>query len=256
MYAAKEAVGMKRAIQSSILTALLLVVGAVAVQAGPPLNGIWRSTDGDFDEGTATTSWPSGPFPGAYLATRNVLYGHSTSGGVFTNDWVIGCPVVVSVTPLSPPVTTGNVIYRINYAGGFVRLGGPGNPWDGGDPFYDGTISTYVEIRTVQYVNHVIVGAVSDHIVTAMLAGDAKGCLTIAASNGVLRGTSPNKDFSSPPLETVKPADYPDYPDRGCVLRPGFGHWEDIRDITLSITGCTVKTEAATWGAVKSMYRD
>jgi hypothetical protein len=51
----------------------------------------------------------------------------------------------------------------ITYTGGYVTLGGPGNPWNGGDAVYTGTIDSYVEIRTIQTASNLIVGAVSDH---------------------------------------------------------------------------------------------
>ena len=45
---------MKNAIRILLLAALM-VGSAAAVWAGPPLSGTWKSTNGDFDEGTATT---------------------------------------------------------------------------------------------------------------------------------------------------------------------------------------------------------
>ncbi|HEU4366577.1 MAG TPA: hypothetical protein VFT13_14065, partial [Candidatus Krumholzibacteria bacterium] len=59
-------------------------------------------------------------------------------------------------------------------------------------------------------------------------------------------GSSPN----------AKPADYPDYRDANCNAGPTDGHWGDIRDLTVSVTGCAVSTEQSTWGGVKSLYRD
>src|SRR5262245_61995074 len=113
---------MRNAILVSILT-VVLVVSAAAVWAGPPLSGTYKSTSGDFDEGTATTQ--SG---GSYLGTGNTIYGRSYNGG-FTNDWTISCPTVVSVVPLGLPIgATGNFTYMITYSGGYVTLGGPGNP--------------------------------------------------------------------------------------------------------------------------------
>jgi len=242
---------MRNAILVSIL-AVVLVMGAAAVYAGPPVNGTWKSTNGDFDEGTATSSWAGG-----YLSLGNILYGRSTSGGVFTNDWSINCPSVVSVVTLVPSGPTGNAIYLITYAGGYVTLGGPGNPWNGGDAVYTGTIDTYTEVRTVQYVSGKVVGAVSDHSVTAHIVGYPESCVAWAIGNGVLRGTTPNAGFSAPPLQNVKPAGYPDYPNAFCTLSPtGTGHWDDIRDLTVTVQGCAVATQPSTWGNVKAMYRN
>jgi hypothetical protein len=246
---------MKNAILVFVLTAVL-VVSAAAVWAGPPLNGTWKSTNSDFDEGTATTKWAPG---NNYLGLGNVIYGQSYNGG-FTNDWTINCPTVSSVVALGPPIgATGNFTYMITYTGGYVTLGGPGNPWNGGDAVYTGTIDSYVEFRTIQTASNLIVGAVSDHNVSAHIQGYSESCVAWAIGNGVLRGgTSPSlpKAFNYGVLQSVKPGSYPDYPGAGCVLAPGGpGHWDDIRDLTLSITGCAVATQPSTWGSIKSMYR-
>jgi hypothetical protein len=248
---------MKNAILVSVLTSVLLV-GAAAVYAGPPLNGSWSSNGGTvFDEGTATSSW-AGPL--GYLNLGNILYGRSYAGGSFTNDWQIGCPVVTAVVVIIPKGgPTGNETYHIKYAGGYVTLGGPGNPWDGGDPVYTGTITQYDEFRTVTYVNNKIVGATSDHSVSATIQGYSNSCVAWAIGNGVLRGGTPPgaPGFTYPPLQSVKGANYPGYPDAACaLLGAGTGHWDDIKDLTVSVAGCTVATEKSTWGSVKAMYRD
>jgi hypothetical protein len=247
---------MRNAILVSILT-VVLMVSAAAVFAGAPLNGTWKSTNGDFDEGTATTTAGGAN----YLGVGNILYGQSYNGG-FTNDWTINCPSVVSVVPLGPPIgTTGNFQYMITYSGGYVTLGGPGNPWNGGDAVYTGIIDTYIEIRTIQVVSNLIVGAVSDHNVSAHIQGYPESCVAWAIGNGVLRGSKGEtlpKSFNYGVLQSVKGAGYPDEHDASCSGNPFFtvpGHWDDIRDLTLSITGCAVATQPSTWGAVKSLYR-
>ena len=247
---------MRNAILVSILT-VVLVVSAAAVWAGPPLSGTWKSTNNDFDEGTGTTKWAGTN----YVGLGNTLYGRSYNGG-FTNDWTISCPVVTAVLPLVPIAgANGNAIYQITYTGGYLTLGGPGNPWDGGDAVYTGIIDTYTEIRTIQYAASKIVGAVGDHSVTAHLQGYNDACIAWGIGNGVLRGGSnvpvpAPLPFNFSVLQSVKPGSYPDYPDPTCALTPnGPGHWEDIRDLTLSITGCFVATEPTTWGNVKAMYR-
>jgi hypothetical protein len=255
---------MRNAILVSILT-VVLVVSAAAVYAGPPVSGTYKSTNLQFDEGTATTKWAGTN----YLGAGNVLYGRSYAGGVFTNDWTISCPMAVVITPIVPIVgTTGNAIYMITYQGGYVTLGGPGNPWDGGDAVYTGVIDTYTEMRTIQYVSGKITGATSDHSVNAHIQGYPESCVTWGIGNGVLRGGDaatgqtpfPFLYFNAqnqPVLQSVKGNGYPGYPIAGCALSPaGPGHWDDIRDLTISITGCALATEPTTWGAVKAKYRD
>lgn len=246
---------MRNPILVSILM-FVLVAGAVAVHAGPPVQGTYKSTNGDFDEGSATTSWAAT----GYLGAGAIFYARSTSGGVFTNDWTIGCENVASLVLLVPKFgPTGQEIWQITYApGGSVTLGGPGNPWDGGDAVYTGVVDYHNEIRTVQYVNNAIVGAVSDHSLGAHIQGYSESCVAWAIGNGVLRGGTPPglPPFTYPTLQSAKPAGYPDFPNGLCALQPvGTGHWDDIRDLTLSVTGCAVSTQQSTWGSVKAMYR-
>jgi len=249
---------MRNAILVTVLTAAL-VVSAAAVFAGPPVAGTYKSTDLDFDEGTATTSWAAGSYLGN-ASIGNVLYGQSSSGGVFTNDWTLGCASVVAATLIVPKFgASGQEVWKIDYApGAIVTLGGPGNPWNGGDAVYTGTTDYYFEMRTVQYSNNVIVGAVSDHAWGAHLQGYNDNCVGWAIANGSLRGGTPPgvPPFSYPTLQSVKSAAYPGFPGPGCSLNAiGTGHWEDVRDITLTVEGCVVGTKESTWGNVKSMYR-
>jgi len=245
---------MRNAILISLMT--VMVASAAAVYAGPPVSGTWKSTNGDFDEGTATSQANGGI--NSYLTVPAMLYGRSYSGG-FTNDWEIACPQSVNVTPLTGPLGStgnGNYIFLITYAGGYLNLGGPGNPWNGGDAVYSGVIDTYTEVRTIQWVNNAVVGAVSDHSVTAHIQGYPESCVTWGIGNGVLRGGD-YPFFNYGVLQSLKPANYPDFHSYNCVLSPTpYGHWDDIRDLTISITGCAVATEPTTWGAVKAKYRD
>jgi hypothetical protein len=94
-----------------------------------------------------------------------------------------------------------------------VTLGGPGNPWNGGDAVYTGSIDSFVEIRTVQYVNNVIVGSVSDYAISAHIQGYPESCVSFAIGNGVLRGGQlPVSPTFGPPLQSVKGAGYPGWP--------------------------------------------
>jgi hypothetical protein len=126
---------------------------------------------------------------------------------------------------------------------------------------YTGIIDTYTEIRTIQVASGKIVGAVSDHSVSAHIQGYPESCVAWAIGNGVLRGGTPPGvpvPFNYPVLQSVKGAGYPDYPTPGCVLVAAgvAGHWDDIRDLTLTVEGCAVPVQPSTWGAVKSLYRN
>lgn len=235
---------MRNAILVSVLT-VVLVVGASVVSAGPPVSGTWKSSLGWFDEGTEASSWPGA---NTFLSTGNVLFAQSRDGSGFTTDWVISCPMVVSVNLESDNTVggTGQKEYKLVYTGGYVTLGGPGMPWDGGDPSYTGVITTYEEYRTVLYVGGAMAGSVSDHSVKATIQGYLDTCVAWGVGNGVWRGNTPS----------AKPADYPAFHDANCNVAGATGHWSDTRDLTISVTGCLVATEPSTWGAVKSLYRD
>jgi hypothetical protein len=234
---------MRNVILVSIL-AVVLAVGAAAVNAGPPVNGTYKSTNGDFDEGREASSWPGG---NTFLSVGNVLHAESWSGAALGGDWKILCPVVVDVTLLYSTVVagTGQTAYLITYTGGYVELGGAG-PWAGGDALYMGVIDTYYETRTLQFASGPMVGSVSDHAVSASIQGYTASCVAFGIGNGVWLGNSPG----------AKPANYPDYRDANCNAGPTDGHWGDIRDLTMTVQGCAVATKQATWGSVKSLYRD
>jgi hypothetical protein len=109
---------------------------------------------------------------------------------------------------------------------------------------YTGTIDTYIETRSMQFVDGVMVGSVSDHSVDAHIVGYPASCVAFGIGNGVWLGNG------------ALPVDYPDYRDANCAAGPTNGHYGDIRDLTLTVLGCEVSTERATWGAVKALYRN
>jgi hypothetical protein len=235
---------MRNAILVSVMT-VVLIAGASVAFAGPPASGTYKSSLGQFDEGTEASYWPG---LNTFLSTGNVLFAQSRDGSGFTSDWVIGCPVVVSVN-LENDYTvggTGQKEYKLIYNGGYVTLGGPGMPWDGGDASYTGVVTTYEEFRTILYVAGSMVGSVSDHSVKAAIQGYNDTCVAWGVGNGVWRGNTP----------TAKPAAYPSFHDANCNVAGATGHWSDTRDLTISVSGCSVAVEQSTWGAVKSLYRD
>jgi hypothetical protein len=229
---------MRNAILISVLTVVLV---AGTAYAGPPLNGTYKSSLGQFDEGREASSWVGGGF----LSTANVLHAESWDGSALGGDWKIVCPTVVSVTLIVDLVFGGNGqrIYQIDYTGGVITLGG-GGPWGNGDPSYTGSIDTYVEIRTILYAGGVQVGSVSDHAVSAHLNGYSQSCMTWGVGNGAWLGNG------------VAPAGYPSYLNAACANGGPDGHYGDIRDLTISVQGCSVASQEKTWGSVKAMYKN
>jgi hypothetical protein len=219
---------------------VILAATATAALAGPPFDGIYKSSDGDFNEGREGSSWLSGDF----LGRSNVLHAESWDGSTLGTDWKILCPEVVRVTLIVDvaPGGTGQRIYMLDYVNGFLELSGAG-PWGNGDAVYTGPIDRYREFRTIQYVAGVKVGSVSDHLLEGNFK-PYKGCFNWAIGNGVWLGEG----------DKIA-AGYPAFRTRDCSGNAKPGHWGDIRDLTLTIQGCAVSTEPSSWGAVKAMYR-
>ena len=214
---------------------------ATTTAAGPPFDGTYKSSLGQFSEGRETTTWVTTGF----LGDRNLLRGESWDGSTLGAEWRILCPEVVRVRLIYDSVAggTGHRIYQIEYRGGFLELSGTG-PWGNGDPLYTAAIDIYVEFRTVQYVDGVKVGSVSDHAMNGHFTNSK--CFTWGIGNEVWLGEG----------KTVA-AGYPTFVLAGCKpTTKDDGHWGDLRDLTLTIQGCVVGTEATTWGAVKAIYRN
>jgi hypothetical protein len=221
---------------------VVVAATASAALAGSPIDGVYKSSDGDFNEGREGSWWRSGV---SFLDIGNVLHAESWNGSTLGTDWKILCPEVVRVTLILDLTSggTGQKIYQLDYRGGFLELNGAG-PWGNGDPLYTSFIDTYYEFRTIQYESGIMTGSVSDHQVTAH--DSHYKCFVFGIGNGVWLG-----DLK------LAPGGYPEYRDRTCFSSPFLapGHWGDIRDLTLTIQGCTVSTEPSSWGAVKALYR-
>ncbi len=230
--------------------ALISVTAGLAL-AQPPVNGTFKTTNGDFLEGRSSTSWSSQT---GRLMGGNVLNIESFDGATLGAQWRVYCMQVVNVFLVADLTFFGNgsKIYQITYAGGVFELDGSG-PWGGGDPTYTGVVDSYTETRTIQYVAGNITGANSNHSVSGHLNGYTAGCIALAVGNGVLIGdTDPNL---VPGTDTnVKPADYPAFLDPNCGATRVFGRWGNVGDITLTVSGCLVPAEEKTWGGVKKLY--
>jgi len=225
-----------------ILFAILMAI-AFPVLAGEPVNGIYKSSDGDFDEGRESSFSPSG----GYVSNLNTMHAESWDGSALGGDWKLMCPFVVAVNLIDDTVSgngDGHRIYMLNYIGGFLELSGTG-PWTNGDAVYTAWMVSQTEFRTIQYVGNVMVGSVSDHRILAKFPPAGTVCAAMGIGNSVWLGSG-----------AAPAAGYPNYRDANCNPRAGTGSWGDVRDITLSIHGCVVATEEVSWGSVKAMYRD
>ncbi len=229
-----------------LLLSAMLAMGVSAVYAQPPVDGVYKTQDGDFLEGRYSVSWPGG---NGYEDTGNLIHLESWNGAALGSEWRAFCPFVISVTTLfNIPTGPGSYIARflIQYVGGSVWLDG-GGIWGGGDPSYTGTIDSYIEIRDIQVVGNVLPALNSNHNLAAQITGHPLDCLAFAIGNTAWIGDTPQHG--------AKPADYPGFLDAACAATGSAGHWGTATDLTLTVEGCFVGTEETTWGGVKARYR-
>jgi hypothetical protein len=240
---------MKRHVITVLCTLLLIPVLATA---GPPLDGIYKSVDvgGPINIGRYSESWEAGGGP---LMPGTTLNAESWDGTDLGLEWRYWCSTqlvapTLLIDTVNPATGNGNRTYQKQFSGGYFWLSGSG-PWANGDPDYSGTIDTYSEFETIQYVNWVPVHAITNVQATAHFDNYPETCFNFAVANGVEIGSTNNGD----PV----PMDYPDFLEANtCAPVLTLGAWWDMKDLSLVITGCSVPTEEMNWGAIKAHYQD
>ena len=236
---------MRNAFTVLMLSAMLALSVSTAIAQGPQ-DGIYKTQDGDFLEGRYTVSWPGA---NSFEDAGNLINVESWDGAALATEWRIYCPFIATVNTLFYNDLGGGTViakYQIEYTGGSVWLSGAG-PWGGGDAFYTGSVTTYMEIRDVQIIAGTLTGLNSNHNVAASIDGYQPDCVTFAIGNSAWLGTEATHG--------PKPATFPAYLDSNCDPVGTNGHWGTATDLTLTVSGCSVGTEDTTWGSVKSMYR-
>jgi hypothetical protein len=225
----------------------LLAMPLLAV-ADAPWDGIYKSTTlgGPVFESVGTTSWTA---PNGWLQVGNTTHMESFDGNVHATQWLISCPtIVVAPVLISDDVDAngdGTRTYEVNYSGGTLWLAG-GGPWGNGDLEYQASVDSYIETVVLSYLEWAVTGCdVSFSSVHGHFTDYPEQCYSFAIGNKACAG---NTD------EGNKPGLYPDFVDPSCNPTRTMGRWEDVDDITLTITGCTVPNQSATWGSIKSLY--
>jgi hypothetical protein len=230
--------------------ALLILLLAEASFAAAPLSGSYQSTDlgGPVYVGRYTEGWAAG---GGALSSGTTLNAESWDGMALASQWKYWCstqttPAVLLVNTVNGS-GNGNRTYMSTFNGGYIWLSGSG-PWANGDVDYPGTIMNYAEFETITYSNWVPIAAVTN--VQAMAKFDAYpgSCMTFYIGNGSRVSTT---DLGDP-----VPANYPGFLDPGCNPSYSLGACWDFFSVTLTITDCSVGTEPATWGGIKSMFNN
>lgn len=221
---------------------------AASAFAGPPQQGVYLSNDlgGSMLTGRFSESWVN---PAAtHGQVGNTIHALSWDGFGLGSQWRLTCPSLVSAVLVSDNRDgngTGDVTYQTNYAGGTFWMSMNG-PWGDGTVDYTGTIQTFVVTTTFQYVFGNLLGIRANVTMTGEFDG-YDSCFDYTINNTAFFGTTDQM-----PL----PADYPTFLDNVCSPGVNRGGWGSVTEIALQIYGqCTVPTQEATWGTVKSLYR-
>lgn len=223
------------------LSVLLLLVPATAL-AGPPTTGIYNSND-------IGGSMLTGRFSESYLAgspgqSGNTIHAQSYDTVNLGTQWRVECPSIASVTLVSDTRVdgTGDVVYRTVYDGGTYWLAKNG-PWGDNTVDYTGTVLSFVNVSTHQYVGGARI-AIRSNVTMSGNFDDFDGVLEFAISNSATFG-----DTSTGPL----PAGFPAFRDDTCAAGPTAGAWGSVPNITMTIQEA-VAGEASSFGSVKARF--
>jgi hypothetical protein len=233
-----------------LASVIIAIFGVSAALAGPPLNGVYSSTDigGVINTGRYMEAFDT---PNSAASIGTVLHAQSWDGMTLGLQWSYTCGVVMSepnvISDFVNASGTGSRTYEKFFVGGSIWLSGDG-PWGNGDAQYSGPITSYVEYETVQYVAWERVHAVTNVSAIASIDGYNDACLAFTVGNGVEIGST---DFGDP-----VPGDYPTMLEAyTCNPISINGAWWNMMTLSLYIDSCTVSNEDRSWGAVKSLYR-
>jgi hypothetical protein len=232
---------MRFAVGVAVVAVLAL---AVSAQAGPPVNGVYKSDLGQMLEGRFSECWVGG----GQGQLGNTVHGQSWDGTLLGTNWEVACPYIQMPPQLISDNVDGNGngtrTYRTRYFGGTFRLSGTG-AWAGGDAFYGGDLDSYVHNTTFTIVNWVP----QSYVTNVQLYGYIDGytqCMQISIANAMSEGYGPQQ------------ADFPVYLNGPAACAPAtglIGEYGHVHCITLVILHCETGADNTSWGAVKSLYR-
>lgn len=231
-----------------LLAALLcsLTLAASASAMNPPLPGTYKTLTATVLPGRATESMPC---DSCFGQVGDLVMAESWDGSTLGTNWRVSCPQIATTpTLLYNGVVggTGQRIYQAAYTGGTLWLSGTG-AWGAGDPYYTGSLTSFVVVAAYQYVGGTLVGIVSNINFSGNIDG-YDDCFTLAISNAAFVGATPGAPSLSPFPAFQGPSD--------CNVAGTHGSYWDVHDITFSILGhCTTGTRSSSWGALKSRYR-
>ncbi len=233
---------------------LLVLCLAVPALAGPPIAGVYQSTDlgGPMLPGRYTMSWTA---PTGHLQLGNTTNKFSWDGLVLGAQWWMYC-AELAVPPILINDTVdingnGSQTWSADFTGGFCQLAGDG-PWGGsGELSYLAPYTAYSESQTLSFSNFVIVGVVTSiNVQAGPFANFGEACMSLTIANQNQLATTDT---------AALPANFPGFMDPLSCTVTGrtMGSWGDSFEFTLVIlTGCTVPVEENTWGAIKALYAE
>jgi len=229
----------------TFLMAILLTAPAVA---GPPANGIYRSTDlgGLMLTGRFSESWVA---PGTHGQIGNTVNTASWDGAALGTQWMLSCPHIgtspVLVSNTVDGTGSGEIVYRTIYSGGTTWLSRLG-PWGDNTEDYFGTLDSFIATTTFMYSWGEQIG-IRSNVTTIGHWNNYVRCFEYTISNAA---------FVGPLASETKPADYPPFIDATCALGMlDRGGWGTTTQIALRLTGCDIPVAPTTWTAAKALYR-
>lgn len=224
----------------TVLTALVLLLGAWPLLAACPYNVGPFHAPADFDGGRISVAWCNGA--GAN-EVGNTVNGMSWDGATLGGTWKMWGMELLSTTLTVDTVDangSGIRVWHSVFGNGEFWLA-QGGPW-GGDGDLTGPIVDSSTDVTVQYFENNIVGATVNMSGSGTFADCGNGCLVdYAFGNAIL-------DWMTGSPDTM-PTDYPPF-----LCGVDMGELYTACCGTVSIS-CSVDSDQDQWGAIKSMYR-
>jgi hypothetical protein len=241
---------LKATISSVVLLSVLilsLASSAFASGTNPPLAGTYKTLMNTVLPGRATESMPC---DSCFGQIGNLIMAESWNGSALGTNWKISCPrVAATPTLLYDGVMggTGQRIFQAVYTGGTLWLSGTG-AWGAGDPYYTGSLTSFVVVAAYQYVGGTLAGIVSNINFSGNIDG-YDDCFTLAISNAEFVGATSSALAVTGPYPVFQgPSD--------CNVAGTHGSYWDVHDITFSVLGhCATSTRSSSWGGLKRMYR-
>jgi hypothetical protein len=224
------------------LVITLSVLAALPAMAAAPLDGTYKSLDGDMEVGKFSESWYGGGQGQIGNTVHSMSYDITGAAG---GEWRIWCPSLAAepllIADNRDASGTGQVEYQSTYDGGYFWLTGSGL-WGGGDADYTGYFTSYIHNTTFIFFNNVPISYTTNAQMEGFFDGYCKCILVVA--NGASVGNG------------AQPTDFPPFLEPSCGENTGLtGEWGDVADITMTIYECASSTEKSSWGAIKSLYR-